>query len=155
MSHGFISPGQMNVSGCLMEQKFLIDRLINELQLLAAPGNIISGFRRTGICPFNPQISLHSDFTIEVSDPSIFETISTGTEINEMLLTNEQGLNTLSRIEFRRDWRRDAQINYRLTWETLIRKTVLEGRSLSQPPLLFIRDDAHTIEGVDITTLPI
>jgi hypothetical protein len=89
-------------------------------------------------CLFHPEIPLHSDFVIEASDPSVFETISTGTEINKMLLTDEQGLNPLSRIEFIRDWGGHAQINYRLVWETLIKKTVMEGRPISRPPSFFV-----------------
>jgi hypothetical protein len=44
--------------------------------------------------PFNPEIPLHFNFIIEGPDPSIFETISTGTKISEMLLTDGQGLNS-------------------------------------------------------------
>jgi hypothetical protein len=87
---------------------------------------------------FNPEIPFHSDFVIEAPDPSVFQTISPGTEINKMLLTDEQGLNTLSWIEFRRDSGGHAQINYRLVWETLIKKTVMEGRPISRPPSFFV-----------------
>jgi hypothetical protein len=62
--------------------------------------NIISRFSQTAICPFNPDVMLRSDFAVEAPSASIFHTVNTGTEINEMILTWEEGLNKLSQIEF-------------------------------------------------------
>jgi hypothetical protein len=112
--------------------KALVESFANGLHRGATPGNIISGFRHPDICPFDPEVPLRTDFAIEAPNHSIFRTISTGTEVNELLFTDDEGFNKLSQIEFRRDLvEEDKRINSRQVWETLTRKTVLEGRPLS------------------------
>jgi hypothetical protein len=47
-------------------------------------------------------------------------------------------------------------VNYRLVWEQLLRKTVAEGRPLSPPPPFYIRHegDQTLIREVHIPNLP-
>jgi hypothetical protein len=56
----------------------LIESFINALHRGATPGNIISGFSRTGICPFNPDVVLRSNSAVEAPNASIFHTVNTG-----------------------------------------------------------------------------
>jgi hypothetical protein len=81
--------------------------------------------------------------TIEAPDCLIFETISTRTEINKMLLTDEQGLNTLSGIEFRRDWGCSNQLSTCLgnfNQEKRYRKESSSSAACVFHPTLYIND---------------
>jgi hypothetical protein len=121
----------------------LIESFIHAFHRGATAGHIISRFSRTGICPFNPDIALRSDFAVEAQSASLFYNVNTGTAINEKVLTWEEGLNKLSQIEVRRNLTEaDNHIN------------LLQARPLSPPPSAFIQRDATTIGEVNITKLP-
>jgi hypothetical protein len=116
----------------------LIESFIHALHREPTLANIISEFSRTGICPFNLDLVLRSDSQVELLRASIFHTANTETEINEMVLTWEKGLNKLSQIEFIRNLTEvDRQTNHRQVWRNLFRKRVATAWSLSFPPSMF------------------
>jgi hypothetical protein len=118
----------------------LVESFINGLQRGATPRNILAGFRKSGISPLDPMEPLLSPFAVEPQQDGVYQTVNTGAEINEMVLTWPSGLNKLARIEHGRDFQpMDEEINYRLVWESLSRKTVVQGRPISRPPPFFIR----------------
>jgi hypothetical protein len=65
----------------------LIESFINSFHRGATPGNIISGFSRTGICPFNPDVVLRSDFAVEAPNASIFHT-ATAEKVKSILFVD-------------------------------------------------------------------
>jgi hypothetical protein len=57
---------------------------VNAFHAGAKPDNLISGFEKIGVCPFNPEIPRSSDSAVEPVDPVVFGTVNIGAEINEM-----------------------------------------------------------------------
>jgi hypothetical protein len=134
----------------------LVESFINDLQRGATSGNILVGFRDSGVYPYNASVPLSSDFAVESPNDGMFRTIQTGVEINEMVLTWPIGLRRLCEIEFR--WElgdEDPTANYGMVWQNLMRKSVNEGRPLSPPPPMFIQTSPTTIQQVDITKVNI
>jgi hypothetical protein len=85
--------------------------------------------------PIEPLKPLGSPFVLDPPLDGVYQTVNTGAEVNEMVLTWTEGLEKLPQIEFRYPF--DAQmedVNYGQVWEGLLRKTVKEGRPLSPPP---------------------
>jgi hypothetical protein len=59
----------------------LIESFIHALHREPTLAHIISEFSRTGICPFNLDVVLRSDFQVESLRASIFHTVNSGTEV--------------------------------------------------------------------------
>jgi hypothetical protein len=102
--------GHGDEARCL--RRILVERFLNGVHSGAAPVNIASGFRATGVRPVNPMIPLTSQFAIEPHDLTLYQTRRTGIEINEMVVTFSEGLNFLCHHELERDIQ-DADYNLR------------------------------------------
>jgi hypothetical protein len=95
----------------------LVESFINGLQRGATSGNILAGYRASGVYPYNPNVPLSFDFAVEPPNDDMFRTIQTGVEINEMVLTWPIGLRRLCEIEFRRGLRdENLTVNYGMVW---------------------------------------
>jgi hypothetical protein len=79
----------------------LAESFLDALRRGATGGNIQSGFRMSGVAPYDPLRPLDSQFAVEPPAAAIYETVDTGAEINELVLTWPQGLERLSQIEFK------------------------------------------------------
>jgi hypothetical protein len=135
-------------------RRILVESFINALPAGATPANIEAGFRQSGVHPFDPSIPLNSDFAVPPVDPRIFQTRSTGAEINEIVLTWRAGLKKLCQIEYgRKVVAEDFQVDYSQVWERLSTLPVVKGRPLTKPPPLFVRRSPTMIEQMDITTM--
>jgi hypothetical protein len=83
-----------------MMRRVRVESFLNALRRGATRGKIGSGFRATGLIPFNPQILIDSACAI---CPGIFQTQGTGTETKEMILTSPEGLGFLWRHKHGRE----------------------------------------------------
>jgi hypothetical protein len=135
-------------------RRILIETFINALPAGATPANIESGFRQSGVHRFDPSIPLSSDFAVPPVDPSIFQTRSTGAEINEIVLTWRDGLKKLCQIEYgRKVVAKDFEVDYSQVWRTLSTLPVVKGPPLTEPPPLFVRRSPTMFEQMDMTTM--
>jgi hypothetical protein len=135
----------------------LVESFINAVHRGATPGNIVSGFRSSGVSPLDPGKPLSSQFAVEPPAEEILQRANTGTEINEMVLSNREGLEKSSQIAYKRPfYPAMAEVNYRQIWDHLLRKTVTEGKPISAPPQFYIRDpgDPSLIRKIQIPNLP-
>jgi hypothetical protein len=135
----------------------LVESFLDAVRRGATRGNIQTGFRMSGVAPYDPMTPLSSQFAVEPPRPGIYSTVDAGAEINEMVLTWPQGLDKLSQIEFKQPFNpRMEEVNYRLVWEGLLRKTGAEGRPLSPPPPPCIRleEDPTLFREIHIPNLP-
>jgi hypothetical protein len=89
--------GHEDKAQCL--RRILVERFLNGVHMGATPANIVSGFRATVVRPFNPMITLTSQFAVEPHDLTTYQTRRTGTEVNKMVLTFPEGLNFLCQHE--------------------------------------------------------
>jgi hypothetical protein len=78
----------------------LVESFINAAHPQSTPGNILSGFGKSGVSPLHLMKPLRSQFAVEAAEPGIYHTVNTGVEINKLVLTWPQGLDQLSQIEF-------------------------------------------------------
>jgi hypothetical protein len=114
----------------------LVESLLDALRRGGTNGKIKSGFRMSGVAPLDPMKPLDWQFAIEAPIPGIYEAATTGAEINELVLTWPEGLEKMSEIEFMQSFTPQMEeVNYRLVWEQLFRKTVAEGRPLPATPI--------------------
>jgi hypothetical protein len=106
--------------------------------------------------PFNPEISLESQFAIDPIDPASFTIHQTGAEVNEAIPMFSSGLDFLCKHELMRPMG-DANhgLNDKQIWEALKSHPVTAGRPLSNLPSMFIRSDVRTICQVNIHELNI
>jgi hypothetical protein len=51
-----------------------VESFIDALHRGATRGNILSGFRKSGIFPFDPMIPLSSQFAVDPPEPGIYRT---------------------------------------------------------------------------------
>jgi hypothetical protein len=80
-------------------RRILVENFLNGVHRGAAPANSVSGFRTTGVRPFNPMIPLISQFAVEPHNLTLYQTRRTGTDVNEMVLTFPDGPNFLCQHE--------------------------------------------------------
>jgi hypothetical protein len=145
-------PGDMNKTQLL--RQILVDSFINAVHRGATPANIVAGFQKTGIIPFNPMIPLESQYAMDPPNLRLFHTVRTGSEVNEMVLTFQEGLDFLCRREQGRSLRDDDyDLNLPAAWQKLTKSTVQDGLAISPPPSLFVRVDPQTIKQIDIRSI--
>jgi hypothetical protein len=87
------------------------------------------------VSPLDPGKPLSSQFAVEPPAEGIYQRVGTGTEINELVLTNPEALEKSSQTEHKRPFDPGmAEVNSRQIWDKLLRKTVTEGKPISPPP---------------------
>jgi hypothetical protein len=135
-------------------ERILVKGFLNGVHRGATPANIVSGFRATGVRPFNPIIPLTSQFAVDPHDLTLYQMRQTGTEVNEMVLTFPEGLKILCQHEL--GWEvQDAEYNvrYSRSCNRLRMNSISEELPISNPLSLVLRIDTNSIRQVNIQEL--
>jgi hypothetical protein len=83
---------------------------------------LISAFEATGVSPFNLKRPVASAFGLKPLPPEVFRTRTTGAEINDLLVTSSECLETVCQIERRGGLlASNFEADMRPVWERVIK----------------------------------
>lgn len=119
-----------------------IKSFLNAHVKACTPANIQAGFRHAGMVPFNPQVPLFSDYSMDSNYAYLFENKSKD-EIPTFYLNSKSGLEFLFKKEFHRDLtENDLKNTYNNVVDLLTKNLNIDtGIPLSKLPDILIEKD--------------
>jgi hypothetical protein len=121
----------------------LVEAFIDAMHKACTRRNIQAGFRKSGVIPVNPLEPINNHLTAlnELQDHD--EIIPRGT-VNSMILNDEDGLEMLAQMQFKRSFDEDVDLNIPAIIQRMKAKSKEEGIPITELPLIFLREEEST-----------